>query len=69
MFKLKLLRTVVVGGRRWLPGAEVQADAQTACDLVEAGTARLLDDADLARLVELVGARRLPMDPNRGLRR
>lgn len=58
MFRLKLLRTVIVGGRRWLPGAEIQADAQTARELVEAGTARLLDDADITRLVELVGARR-----------
>lgn len=58
MFRLKLLRTVIVGGRRWLPGAEIQADAQTARELIEAGTARLLDDADVVRLVELVGARR-----------
>lgn len=58
MFQLKLLRTVVVGGRRWLPGAEIQVDARTARELVEAGTARLLDEADIVRLVELVGARR-----------
>lgn len=58
MFRLKLLRTVIVGGRRWLPGAEIQADAQTARELIEAGTARLLDDADVVLLVELAGARR-----------
>lgn len=58
MFRLKLLRAVIVGGRRWLPGAEVQADAATARELIEAGTARLQDESDLVRLVELVGSRR-----------
>ena len=56
MFSLRLLRSIAVDGRRYLPGATLQADAVAAVDLVLAGTARLADDADLPVLAEVARA-------------
>lgn len=58
MFKVKLLRSVNLGGRRALPGTEVQTDARTARELIETGTARLSNDADLPVLIAQLGAAR-----------
>lgn len=58
MFRLKLLRATSIGTRRMVAGAELQADAQSARELIEAGAARLVDDGDLPRLIQAVGARR-----------
>lgn len=61
-FQLRLLRALSINGRRMLAGSELTADAVTARQMIEAGTARLVDDADLQRLVELVGTgRRVPV--------
>lgn len=57
-FKLKALRAVTIGARRLVAGAEVQADARTAREMIESAAARLADDADLPRLIQAVGARR-----------
>lgn len=58
MFRVRLLRAVVIEGQRWLRGAELQADAAAARELISAGTAHLADDADLPRLIQQVGADR-----------
>lgn len=58
MFRLKLLRATSIGTRRMVAGAELQADAQSARELIESGAARLADDADLPRLIAAVGAAR-----------
>jgi len=55
MFTLRLLRSVVIEGQRLLRGAEMQADAATACVLIEVGTACLAADADLPRLIQQIG--------------
>jgi hypothetical protein len=52
MFRVKLLRSLVIEGRRWMPGAQLQADAAGAAELVLGGVAVLVDDADLPRLIE-----------------
>ena len=56
MFELRLLRSIAVQGRRYLPGATLQADAVAAVDLVLDGTARLADEADRPVLAEAARA-------------
>lgn len=51
MFRIKLLRPVLIEGRRWLRGAQLEADAAGAAEMIRNGTAALVDDADLPRLV------------------
>lgn len=52
MFRVKLLRSLLIEGRRWMPGAQLQADASAAAEMVLQGVAVLVDDADLPRLIE-----------------
>ena len=54
MFRLILLRALLVGTQRMVAGAELQADPQTARELIAAGRARLADPAELDRLVAAV---------------
>jgi hypothetical protein len=50
MFRLRLLRALVIEGKRWLAGAELLADARCAASMIREGTARLACAGDLARL-------------------
>lgn len=56
MFRIRAIRMLSLAGRRVLPGAEVMLDAQTAAELVRGGLARLVDEADLAPLIDAVAA-------------
>ena len=70
MFTLRLLRAIQIEGQRLLRGAVLQADAATARDLIEGGTACLDREADLPRLIQqivpIVGS---PAGPDRRITR
>jgi hypothetical protein len=51
-FELRTLRSLTMGARRVLPGSTIHVDAATAVELIRAGDARLVDDADLALLLD-----------------
>jgi hypothetical protein len=51
-FAVRLLRRATVGTRQCLAGTELQTDARTAQQLLREGTARLVDDHDVVRLVK-----------------
>ncbi|MBK7061343.1 MAG: hypothetical protein IPI03_02625 [Rubrivivax sp.] len=57
-FRVRLLHAAIIEGRRWVAGAELEADAATARRMIEAGSARLASDGDLARLIRQVGGQR-----------
>lgn len=56
MFRIRAIRVLSLAGRRVLPGAEVMLDAQAAAELLRGGLARLVDEADLGRLIDAVAA-------------
>jgi hypothetical protein len=56
MFRLRLLRSMLIEGRRWVPGAELEADAVAAAEMIRAGSACLVHDADLPRLIAALPA-------------
>lgn len=53
-FEMRVIRPTSVGPRRLLVGAQVKVDAQTAAQMLREGQARLIDEADLPVLAELV---------------
>lgn len=53
-FAVRLLRRANLGQRQALAGAEVLVDAATARELLREGAGRLVDEADLPRLVRLL---------------
>jgi hypothetical protein len=59
MFRLRLLRIMLIEGRRWVPGAELQADAVAAAEMICAGSACLVHDADMPRLIAALPAQGL----------
>lgn len=58
MFELVLIRPIRIEGRALAAGARLHADAFAAREWIAEGRARLVDDGDLPRLIEAVGARR-----------
>ena len=56
-FAIRLLSPLAIGGRRLATGGAVLIDAGSAAELIRAGRAVLVDDADLERLIAVVGGR------------
>lgn len=52
LIQIRALRTVTLGTRRVLPGSTVHVDAMTAIELIRSGAARLVDESDMALLLE-----------------
>ena len=50
---VSLIRPCTVGVRRLAGGATAQVDPDTAIQLIRAGFARLVDESDLARLIDM----------------
>lgn len=59
LFGVRILRASTVGPRRLVVGAQVKVDAATAAQMLRDGQARLLDEADLTVLAELVSPRQV----------
>ncbi len=59
---MRLNRPAKINGRQLLAGAEFDADAADAFELVGAGRAALVDETDLARLArQIVNTQRLTL--------
>ena len=56
MFEVTLLRPVRIEGQVLVTGARLRADANAAHEWIVSGRARLTHDADLPRLIGLIGA-------------
>lgn len=62
LFRVRLNRSTKINGRYLLAGAEFDADAADAFEMVGAGRAALVDESDVARLArQIVKGQRLTL--------
>lgn len=58
LFTLRMVHGLSLGPRRVAAGCTLEVDAQTAARLLRSGDAVLINDGDLARLAQALGAGR-----------
>jgi hypothetical protein len=65
MFRLKLIQSARLNGRRLSSGCEIQLDATTAREWITEGKAELVDVADVWPLFDVPGAFKVSPQPTK----